>query len=80
MSIGSLKTTIVVKSQRALSALRDKINQMAAKWSKSLTMKTKKNKGNHFQMEPSFTLELSTPIKGDKKHRDGAFFRHFRSS
>lgn len=26
----------------------------------------KKNKGNHFQMEPSFTLELSTPIKGGK--------------
>ena len=31
MSIGSLKTTIVVKSQSALSALRDKINQIAAK-------------------------------------------------
>lgn len=31
MSVGSLKTTIVVKSQRALSALRDNINQIAAK-------------------------------------------------
>lgn len=30
MTISSLKTTIVAKSQRALSALRDKINQMAA--------------------------------------------------
>ena len=48
MSVGSLKTTIVVKSQRALSALRDKINQMAAKWSKSLTMKTKKKQRKSF--------------------------------